>query len=129
MCELAAAPLAPRLRVSSAERRAGGTGRTYDTLVWLEGEHPARRFALALGSDLLAEVDRWYRFEELSARVPLVVVGRAGYPSPRATPLELPALSSSLVRERLARGEGAEGLVPAAVARYVSRHGLYRDIL
>jgi nicotinic acid mononucleotide adenylyltransferase len=34
-------------------------------------------------------------------------------------------LSSSIVRERVARGENVERLVGPDVARYISEHGLY----
>jgi nicotinate-nucleotide adenylyltransferase len=36
-------------------------------------------------------------------------------------------VSSSLVRERVARGEPVEELVGEAVAEYIAEHGLYRD--
>ncbi len=41
--------------------------------------------------------------------------------------LEMPTISvsSSLVRERVARGEAVEELVGAAVARYIDEHRLY----
>jgi nicotinic acid mononucleotide adenylyltransferase len=34
-------------------------------------------------------------------------------------------VSSSIVRERVARGQNVEQLVGPAVARYISEHGLY----
>jgi nicotinic acid mononucleotide adenylyltransferase len=34
-------------------------------------------------------------------------------------------VSSSIVRQRVARGENVELLVGPAVARYISEHGLY----
>ena len=39
----------------------------------------------------------------------------------------LPMVSSTHVREVLARGEDTAGLVPAAVAEYIRKHGLYRS--
>jgi nicotinate-nucleotide adenylyltransferase len=36
------------------------------------------------------------------------------------------SVSSSLVRERVARGEAVEELVGSAVARYIDEHRLYR---
>lgn len=36
-----------------------------------------------------------------------------------------PAISSTMIRERLGRGESAETLVPPDVARYIARHRLY----
>ena len=35
-------------------------------------------------------------------------------------------VSASDIRARVARGEDVSGLVPAPVANYIARHGLYR---
>ena len=35
-------------------------------------------------------------------------------------------IASTAIRERLARGEPIDGLVPSAVARYIEAHSLYR---
>jgi len=36
------------------------------------------------------------------------------------------AISSSGIRQRLARGESVDGLVPPAVLRYITQHRLYQ---
>ena len=43
-------------------------------------------------------------------------------------PFTIPAhdVSSTAVRERVARGEPIDGLVPPDVATYIAEHGLYR---
>jgi nicotinate-nucleotide adenylyltransferase len=41
--------------------------------------------------------------------------------------LASPPVSSSEVRERIARGDPLDGLVPPRVARAISEHGLYRS--
>ena len=125
MCELAAAPL-PRgkVQVSTIEREIAGDGRTLITLRRLIADHPEHRFALLVGSDILQEKDSWYRFDEIERLVELLVVGRAGYPSPPYT-VELSPISSTQIRELLAAGEDVGHLVPAAVCRYISAHALY----
>jgi nicotinate-nucleotide adenylyltransferase len=44
--------------------------------------------------------------------------------------MEIPALaiSSSDLRTRVARGAPIQYLVPDGVARYIHKHGLYRDL-
>ena len=126
MCELLVAPLAPRLRVSPVERDLGGAGRTFDTLQHLRSCHPERRFALAVGSDIVGDTHRWYRWADIQAMVPVVVVGRAGYPHPES-PVELPGVASSELRLKAQRGESLAGLVPDSVAQYITAHRLYRD--
>jgi nicotinate-nucleotide adenylyltransferase len=82
--------------------------------------------ALAIGTDILAETAAWHRWADIEAMARVVVVGRAGYGPADGEIVELPAVSSSEIRERVARGESIDGLVPAAVADYIAEHGLYR---
>jgi nicotinate-nucleotide adenylyltransferase len=127
MCELAIDGLRG-VRVCAAEAELAGdplAGRTARTLEHLHAKHPDRRFALALGTDLLAETDRWYRFDRVRELARIVVIGRQGFaPAPGAP--ALPAVSSSEIRAATARGERIDGLVPSAVARYIVERGLYR---
>src|SRR5580698_5766763 len=60
MCELAAAALGQRARVSTVEAELARTpdfvaSRTFDLLVHLEQAHPRVRFRLTIGADILAE--------------------------------------------------------------------------
>lgn len=128
MCRLAAAGLRG-VKVSTAERELEGDplcGMTVRTLEHLRAKHPGTRFALVVGTDILREVDKWYRWDRVARLARVVVVGRAGYPAgaPAGAPL-LPAVSSTEVRARLGRGEDARGLVTAAVAAYARERKLY----
>src|ERR1700710_25515 len=55
MCELAAAALGPRARVSDIERELGQASRTLRTLRALEARHPGDTFVEVIGADLVAE--------------------------------------------------------------------------
>lgn len=126
MCALAARSLPDgRVRVSRVEEELGGESRTLHTIEHLIAAHPEHRFQLVIGADILLEKHLWYRFDEIERLAPPIVLGRAGYPSPAGVP-ELPAVSSTAVRARLAAGEEVSGLVPAAVLAYLETHGLYR---
>ncbi len=128
MCRLAAAALRG-VRVCRAEAELAEdplVGRTARTLEHLREKHPSRRFALVVGSDVLAETDNWYRWDRVKELARIIVVGRQGHPEgARGGPL-LPAISSTEIRERLARGEDVASLVPAPVAAYIREKGLYR---
>jgi len=127
MCELAIAAIRG-LRVCTAEAELAGdplVGRTARTLEHLTEKHPDRRFALVLGTDLLAETGRWYRFDRVRELARIVVIGRQGFaPAPGAP--SLPDVSSSAIRAALARGEDVSGLLPRAVASHIAALGLYR---
>jgi nicotinate-nucleotide adenylyltransferase len=96
------------------------------------------RFGDALfvvGADEGAAFPSWKDPDEVLRWVRLAVGTRSGFPPPdlsrygdRVVPFELdsPAVSSSEVRERAARGESLAGLVPPAVADEIRENGLYR---
>jgi nicotinate-nucleotide adenylyltransferase len=123
MCELAAAALGPRARACDIEGRLGGESRTLVTIKALRAEHPDLEISLVVGADIEPELPAWYGADELLRTVPRIVVGRGGFANGAA--LVMPAISSTEVRARLARGEPVESLVPRAVADYIRSHGLY----
>lgn len=127
MCELALGAIRGG-SVCTAEAELAGdplVGKTARTLEHLIASYPDRRFALILGTDILPETARWYRFDRVRELARIIVVGRQGFEPVRGAP-SLPEVSSSAVREAIARGEDPTGLVPAAVARYIAERGLYR---
>ena len=133
MCELAAAPLGPRARVSRAEEQLAQrpgfvASRTLD-LVELLAEQPGRSFRLVVGADILGETDQWYRWADVVERAPPIVVGRSGYavpPGAADTGVAMPEISATRIRELVAAGDPrAASLVPGSVLRYIAGHGLY----
>jgi nicotinate-nucleotide adenylyltransferase len=84
-----------------------------------------------IGADAFAEITTWYRWEDVIRETGFIVVTRPGYSytapeGARVRRLDTVALpvSSSEIRDRLADGEVPPEL-PAAVAEYIVRHGLY----
>lgn len=127
MCELAARALRG-VHVCTAERELEGdplVGKTARTLEHLAAKHPAYRFSLVVGADVLPDTAKWYRWDRVRELAGLIVIGREGYPEVPGAPV-LPAISSTLVRERIGRGEDVSGLVPRKVLEYVRERGLYR---
>jgi nicotinate-nucleotide adenylyltransferase len=126
MCELAAAALGPRARVSDVERSIGGRSLTLRTVRRLADRHPEHSFSLVIGSDLVGEVASWYGGDELARTIPFIVVGRSGAGG-TTSGVAMPEVSSTAVRAALAAGKPAEGLVPRAVLDYIYRKGLYKE--
>ena len=124
MCEMAAAALGPRARVSDIEAQLGGEeSPTLLTIKGLQARHPEHEFVLVIGADLEPELPSWYGAEELRRSVRLLVVGRGGFAGGSA--VAMPAVSSTEIRSRLRAGEAVEGLVPRSVGHYISQRGLY----
>lgn len=128
MVELACAG-EPEFEVSLIERAANPSYSilTIERLL-AEGEGP---LAFLIGADAFAEIRTWHRWQDVIRLVEFIVVTRPGfdYDAPEDAlvhelgGLELP-VSSSEVRERIARGE-ADVAVPRPVLEYIREHGLY----
>ena len=133
MCELAAAPLGPRVRVSRAEAELAArpgfvASHTIDLIDHLAAQgHPLR---LVVGADILGDAAKWHRWDDVVARAPLIIVGRPGHPVPpgsSATGVTMPEISATRVRDLLAHGASdVTGLVPRDVLRYIAQHHLYQ---
>ncbi len=127
MCELAARGVRG-VAVCTAERELVGdplVGKTARTLEHLRAKHPDHAFSLVVGADILPETGSWYRWERVRELARIVIVGREGYPPVPGAP-SLPAISSTEIRARLARGDDVSGLVPRKVLEYAAGRGLYR---
>ncbi|HEX7625165.1 MAG TPA: nicotinate (nicotinamide) nucleotide adenylyltransferase [Anaeromyxobacteraceae bacterium] len=128
MCELAAAALRG-LHVCPAEAELADdplVGKTARTLEYLRAKHPALGFALVVGSDVLPETAKWYRWDRVQELARIVVVGRQGHPEGAEDRPLLPPVSSTEIRARIGRGEDVSVLVPRRVCEYIEERGLYR---
>ncbi len=133
LCQLATRHRADIL-VSDVEARLSPPSYTIDTVRALRRRHPGHAFVWIAGSDLLAELPRWHRFEELLASLRFVVVRRGELreaPPPgcryEALPLQFPDVSSTQIREALVHGGEVEGLLDRAVLEAIRERGLYRS--
>ena len=132
MVELACAA-DPRFVASRLEE---GTGKSYsiDTIerVMAANADIDGPVFFIIGSDAFAEIQTWHRWEDVIRAVEFIVVARPGHEIAgpagarvhRLDSVELP-VSSSDIRDALARGESSAAL-PPAVADYIRDHRLYR---
>jgi nicotinate-nucleotide adenylyltransferase len=126
MCELAMGWL-PRVSVSRVEEALGGESRTLFTLERLHTEHPEWSMRLVMGSDLLAESAKWFRFEDVRAIAPPLLLGRVGFETKDAPAPVLPAISSTDIRRKIAEARWSElaSLVPRGVLAHIRARSLY----
>src|SRR5687768_2425065 len=93
--------------------------------------YPADQLSLVVGSDVLAETQKWHAFERVAELAPPFIVPRKGHERPGLGRPLLPELSSTEVRDLLSRradpAAAAEvaSIVPRKVLEYVEAHGLY----
>jgi nicotinate-nucleotide adenylyltransferase len=121
MCERAAAIFGGRVKVSRVEGELGGDSYTLRTVKTLAMQRPGDRFSLVIGSDLVAEREKWHGFTELNTLVEFIVVGRGD----NGSGVSMPPVSSTEVRARLAKGEPVDAMVDAEVLDYIRSKGLY----
>ena len=137
-----------RINVDAREIKREGHSYTIDTLEALQAEEPDAEFFLLIGGDQLAAFTQWHRWQDILSRATVCVAERPLQASAPAdvlaqTPalrqsihLQLPPMtvSATAIRQLIANHTGSPdtaqpdlaGLVPDAVARYISLHGLYQ---
>ncbi len=131
----------PRFKLESCELLRSGPSYTVDTVRELRARAGAAsddQWFLIIGQDQFAQFHTWHGWEELVRLVSLAVANRAG-DAPHSNPevaaasgnvivLPLPPsnVSATGVRLRVTLGQDITAMVPAAVARYIEHHGLYR---
>lgn len=69
----------PGLVVSDMEITRGGKSYTADTVALLRQEYPEDELILVVGSDVVFEFERWYRYEYLLEQCTLAVLEREDY--------------------------------------------------
>jgi nicotinate-nucleotide adenylyltransferase len=122
MCRLLVAPLGARASVSTLEEELDD-GRTLVLVEALRAREPDAALRLVIGADILRERDKWWRWADIERLAPPIVLGRRGFPGPDG--VELPEISSTEIRARLARGASVDGLVPRSIIQYLETKGLY----
>jgi nicotinate-nucleotide adenylyltransferase len=98
-------------------------GYTFDLVQLLKARYPGHHWLLVGGSDTMSDMANWHRGAELAQQIGVIAVPRRGYDE---HPAALPAISSSLVRDRCAAGMDIMDLVPPGVAHLINQHQWYR---
>jgi len=125
LCELALGWI-PGVEISRVESEIERPSYTLWTLQRIKRDHPDWELRLVVGSDVLHESHKWHAFDEVKRLAPLIVLGRVGFPHPEAPPPVLPEVSSTAIREGIAKGSDVSQLVPRRVLERVQARGLYR---
>jgi len=109
---------------------------TIDTLNALQAKFPDDDFYLVIGGDNWEVFSKWRNSDEILAKYHLLVYPRLGYQvnipdelKERVILVDAPIieLSSTEIRERLAKGQSVRYYVPDEVLGYIERHDLYSD--
>lgn len=146
----------PAFGVSDIEARRGGKSYTVDTLAALRIEQPDDQLYFIIGSDSFLELGLWHRYEAIFPLASLIVVERPEkeitgplQQLPEAVRKQFVHessnllrhssgtsirfvvgtrldISSSQLRERVARQQSIRYLVPPEIASFITQKGLYQ---
>ena len=95
----------------------------WHTLQSLSRDYPDREFTLLIGADNWQGFDHWYHADDIIAHYPIRIYPRRGYDIEASTlphnvklvDTGLYDVSSTMVRERIRRGEDVSQLIPASI--------------
>jgi nicotinate-nucleotide adenylyltransferase len=127
MCRLAFRHLAEAM-VLDVEQRLPTPSFTVQTLRALRAAAPALKPSWIVGSDILDELHKWREHETLETLCDLLVIPRSGYRREGALGFDLPEVSSTDIRHRLAVGADVSGLLDRAVGQHIAAQGLYGPV-
>lgn len=124
-----------------------------DTLISLQQEFMQTPLCLIIGSDVLSNLDRWHRWQELIKLCHLIVITRPEYDLPQQGPVAelvkkhqiddpaqlqkqlngyliqvkgtLLAISGTLIRQQIVTGSNPRYLLPDPVLQYIRQEKLY----
>ena len=129
--------------ISDMEIERQGKSYTYDTLCQLEEKYPGAELYLIIGSDMLLSFHKWYRYEDILRKCTLCVLTREndidnaqmkdyafttlglGEGEIVFSALKAFELSSTQIREMMARGKDVSSLTGERVWAYIKEKRLY----
>ena len=111
----------PQLKACDYEFHLPKPSYTWHTLQAMSKEYPDIEFTLLIGGDNWAAFDKWYHHDDILSHYPIVVYPRQGSDIGEVpqgvTIVETPLLniSSTEIRQHIAKGESIEGMVPKSI--------------
>ena len=122
--------------VSDVEIHLPKPSYTIDTLRFLRSQYPLYSFCLLIGQDNVTIFDKWKSYRQILQDFRVLVYPRSGattteqlkYPEMQLlTDAPTVDISSTDIRNRVKSGLPITGLLPDAVAEFITEHRLYKN--
>ncbi len=115
--------------MDTCEIEREGPSFTIDTIRIYKERFPEAQLYYFIGDDNLPDLDSWRDIASLRQLVQFVVLSRAGMPflSEFPTITRHIEISSTEIRNRIARGESVRYMVPAPTCEVIKKMSLYRN--
>ena len=119
------------LENETIELERKGISYTYDTMLLLNERDPDTDYYFIIGADMVDYLPKWHRIDELVEIVQFVGVQRPRYKAGTSYPViwvdvPLMDISSSMVRDFVAKGRTPNFMLPKPVLDYIKKEGLYQ---
>jgi nicotinate-nucleotide adenylyltransferase len=132
MIELATENL-DNVKICDVELKSNSINYTADTIKQLKRQYD-HQFYFIIGFDILNDIHKWYKHKQLFNEIEFIAFKRRNYGFKKVAEMKIPYLiewkdkdiSSTLVREKVRKGESLNNLVPEGVAGYIAKYKLYR---
>ena len=143
----------PRFVLDNRELQRDKPSYTFDTMQAFRAEFPMHSICFFIGMDSLLSLHKWHRWQELLTLCHLVVAARPGHPwhTPDAlvstfataitrnatdlstqlsgkiylAPTQELNISSTMIREKLLKGQNVDTFLPEYILSYIHSHHLY----
>jgi nicotinate-nucleotide adenylyltransferase len=129
-CEMLAAAIESEeyFEMDECEVERDGPSFAIDTVRRYKEKHPEAKLYYFIGDDNLGELSSWKEIEHLRELVQFVVLSRVGMPFLNEFPTITRhiEISSTEIRNRVARGQSVRYMVPAPTCILINKLGLYR---
>lgn len=123
------------IKLSTVELERKGISYTLDTLQEIKTTTNAKLYWI-VGSDILSELDKWDKSEGMLKYAKFLVFPRDPYLLPDTLPegfeaIRTPGLitsniSSTAIRQRIAKGFPIQSFVPEKIEKYIKKRSLYK---
>ncbi len=124
------------IRISDFESTLPIPSYTINTLNALAEAYPEHTFSLIIGADNWEQFHRWYKWQEILDRYPLLIYHRPGYDiditlhggdKSNITIVNAPLydISSTEIRQTIRKGGSPDEWLSPAVLEYIRKKGLY----
>jgi nicotinate-nucleotide adenylyltransferase len=118
----------PKFELCDVEFSMKTPSYTYDTLLKLKESYPENEYTLIMGTDAIADIEKWKNYEKILTEFPINVYLRKGkikpkllkkYPLIKVFKTPKIGISSTLIRTYLGYGKSVRYLVPEPIYQKV----------
>lgn len=133
----------PYFEISTFEMERTGVNYTIDTIRYLKEKYKETEIYFIIGSDILFEIEKWYKFKELIKLCKFIVFSRTDRAKEISKIIDklettyninikkvnspvLP-ISSTEIRERVKDGKSIKSFVEESVEKYILENNIYGE--